>query len=116
MERSELRSRIEAELALGRAALASRPGRARVCARRAAGWAIRARYQALDGPGWSGDAMHQLARLLADPAAPATARAAAARLSTRVDHDHRLPFEDDPLVDAGLIIEWALSSFDQITD
>ena len=116
MSAPTLASRIASELALGQAAAAENPGRARVCARRAAGWAIRARYQALDGPGWSGDAMHQLARLLADPAAPAGARAAAARLSTRVDHDHRLPFDDDPLVDAGLIIEWALSSLDQITD
>lgn len=108
MDASELRSRVDAELALGRGAAASNPGRARVCARRATGWAIEAWYQAREGPGWRGDAMKQLARLRADEAAPATLRAAAVRLSTKVDRDHRLPFEENALEDAGLIIGWMM--------
>jgi hypothetical protein len=107
----ELRARIEAELALGHsAAAAGNAGRARVCARRAAGWAIQARYQQTEGAGWSGDAMKQLNRLRTDPAAPPAPREGAERLSTRVDQDHRLPFEADPLEDASIIIEWALGS------
>src|SRR5215831_17611043 len=103
-----LRAQIEAELSAGRAAQPTNPGKARVCARRAAGWAIQAWYQSREGPGWSGDAMKQLTRLRADPLAPPAARAAAERLSTKVDRDHRLPFDQDPLDDAGILIEWAL--------
>ena len=110
MSSPTLASRITSELALGQAAAAENPGRARVCARRAAGWAIRACYQAREGPGWTGDALKQLNRLRADPAVPEAPRAAAERLCTRVDHDHRLPFENDPLEDAGLIIAWAMQS------
>ena len=101
---SDLPARIDAELALGRAAVAGNPGRARVCARRAAGWAIRAWYRAREGPGWGGDAMKQLHRLRADPAVPPALRAAAERLTTQVDHEHQLPFRDDPLEDARAII------------
>ena len=107
MSSSTLSSRIASELALGQAATAANPGRARVCARRAAGWAIRAWYQAREGPAWSGDAMKQLHRLRADAAAPAALREAAERLTTRVDHDHQLPFDNDPLEDARGIIEWS---------
>jgi hypothetical protein len=76
-----------------------------VCARRAAGLAIRAWYQAREGPAWGGDAMKQLKRLAADPAAAAPARAPAQRLLTKVDFDHKLPFDEDPLDDARVIIE-----------
>lgn len=99
-------TRIAQELSAARQAQqAGNPGRARVCARRAAGWAIRAWYQAREGAGWGGDAMKQLQRLAADPAASATARAAAQRLLTKVDLDHKLPFDEDPLDDARVIIE-----------
>jgi hypothetical protein len=108
----DLETRIAAELALGGASAASNPGKARVCARRAAGWAIQAWYQAREGPGWSGDAMKQLNRLRTDPAVPQAPRAAAERLSTKVDREHRLPFEEDALDDASLIVEWALASGD----
>ena len=99
--------RIAAELAAGRQAQqAGNPGRARVCARRAAGLGIKAWYQRRGDAAWSGDAMRQLARLQADPLAPAEVRAAAARLTTKVDFDHQLPFDDDPLVDAERILAW----------
>jgi hypothetical protein len=109
----DLRSRIETELALGRESAASNPGRARVCARRAAGWAIQAWYQAQEGPGWAGDAMKQLNRLRADPAVPDAPRRAAERLSTKVDREHRLPFNHDPIDDARAIIEWAAGKEDE---
>ena len=106
MDLNELRTRIEAELARGHAAEAGNPGRARVCARRAAGWAVRAWYQQREGPGWGGDALKQLHRLRAEPAVPTALRAAAERLTTKVGHEHQLPFSDDPLADARGIVAW----------
>jgi len=52
--------------------------------------------------------LKQLNRLRADPEVPEALRAAAGRLCTRVDHDHQLPFDDDPLEDARAIVEWAM--------
>lgn len=96
---------IEAELKRALQAQAEgKAGRARVCARRAAGLVIRAYYQRRDGAGWGGDALTQLARLQQDEAVPAAIRAAAARLTTTVDFDHQLPFDDDPVKDARGII------------
>ena len=98
---------IEAELTLARQAqAAANPGRARVCARRAAGWAVRAWYEARAGSARQGDALKQLRRLAADAAVPEPVRAAAVRLVTKVDVDHTLPFDDDPVVDARLIIAY----------
>ena len=98
-------SRIDHELAAAREAQAAQnPGRARVCARRAAGWAVRAWYQAREGSGWGGDAMKQLTRLRADAGVPEAVRQAATRLLTKVDLDHTLPFDDDPVEDARRII------------
>ena len=110
---AELRARIAAELAHGRAVPASNPGQARVCARRAAGWAVRAWYQQREGPNWTGDALKQLHRLRADPAVPEALRAAAERLGTKVDHEHQLPFDNPPLDDADLIIAWVLPEPDE---
>jgi hypothetical protein len=99
---------IDHELTLARQAqAAANPGRARVCARRAAGWAVRAWYEAAKGGTWQGDALKQLRRLAADAAVPEPVRAAAVRLVTKVDLDHTLPFHDDPVVDARLIIAFA---------
>jgi len=90
---------VEAELLLARAARVSgHEGRARVCARRAAGQAIRAHS------GIEGDALKQLKWLAGSHAIPDSVRAAARRLSTKVDTDHNLPFTEDPLEDARLII------------
>lgn len=103
----DLDKRIEAELqAAEMAQEAANDGRARVCARRAAGLAIRAWYQQQEGPAWSGDAMKQLVRLRADAAVPPKVRQAAVRLTTKVDFDHTLPFDDDPVEDARSIIRY----------
>ncbi len=50
--------------------------------------------------------MKQLQRLQADRLGPEEVRTAARRLTTRVDFDHTLPFEDDPLEDARGIVEF----------
>lgn len=100
-----MKEKIEQELENALAAQAEgNPGQARVCARRAAGWAIRAYYRRVDGPHWGGDAMAQLKRLREDAAVPEPVRAAAARLTTKVDFDHKLPFDNDPVEDARGII------------
>jgi len=102
---TSLADRIAAELTAAEIALAEgNLGRARVCARRAAGLGIRAWYQRQEGPGWGGDAMTQLVRLRAEPAAPPAVRKAAGRLTTKVDIDHSLPFDDSPLEDARRIL------------
>lgn len=103
---------IEGELAQAQLAREQgNEGQARVCARRAAGLAIRAYYQRRDGGDasiahWGGDAMTQLKRLQADEAVPESVRQAAMRLTTKVDLDHKLPFEDDLVEDARGIIEF----------
>jgi hypothetical protein len=103
----DLDQRIEAELKAAEAAQdAENDGRARVCARRAAGLAIRAWYQQQDGPAWSGDAMKQLVRMRVDAAVPPGVRQAAVRLTTKVDFDHLLPFDEDPIEDARQIIKF----------
>lgn len=110
---AEDRSRIERELLAGRAAQAAgNAGRARVCARRAAGLGIKAWFQRPgaargEAGGWDGDALAQLKRLLAEPGVPAPVRAAAARLTTKVDVEHKVPFAADPLEDAERIIRFA---------
>jgi len=102
-----LPDRISSEIAAGRLAQQSgNPGRARVCARRAAGLGIKAWYQQRGRPAWHGDALRQLRRLQSEPAVPAEVRAAAARLTTKVDFDHQLPFDNDPLADAELILTY----------
>ncbi len=101
----DIDARIEAELEAAEIALGEgNLGRARVCARRAAGLGIRAWYQRQEGPGWGGDAMTQLVRLRAEPAAPPAVRQAAGRLTTKVDLNHQLPFDDAPLEDAQRIL------------
>jgi hypothetical protein len=98
---------VEKELAQAHALRAAgNEGRARVCARRAAGIALREWYKRRLGSGWHGDAVKQLQRLQADAFAPGKVREAARRLTTRVDFDHTLPFEDDPLEDARGSVEF----------
>ncbi len=95
---------IEAELKHARVALeAGNAGKARVCARRAAGWSLRAIS------GITGDAIKQLKWLRDNPSAPEAVRQAATRLTTKVGHDHALPFPDDPIEDARAIITFVSS-------
>ena len=102
---------IEAELTYAQAAMqAGNIGQARVCARRAAGMAVREWYRRRKGKGdsayWGGDALKQLQRLEADGLALERIRTAARRLTTKVDFDHNLPFDTNPIEDARLIIEY----------
>jgi HEPN domain-containing protein len=100
------RERIEAELAkAARARDEGREGLARVCARRAAGWALRAYYVERMGQPAPASAFDLLRWFHADPSASLELRHAAERLTVRVTEEHRLPHPEDPLSDARRIIE-----------
>lgn len=77
-----------------------REERARVCARRAAGWSVGRFYRDEIGeiPPTSALALLRWYRDLSD--APEPLRAAAGRLAIAVNEDHRLPHPEDPLDDA----------------
>ncbi len=99
------RGRIQAELAYARAAREhGKEGRARVCARRAAGWAIAARYPELPAR-----SALVLLRWLATNG-PQELKQAAGRLVVGVDQDHQLPHPQDPLQDAALIVDSLLGA------
>ncbi len=88
-----------------RQAVASRAagneGRARVCARRAAGFGLALAWGGPDRP----NAYDLLRRAANDPSLTESVRQASARLSVRVTQAHQLPHLEDPLADARLILE-----------
>jgi hypothetical protein len=101
---ANLRSRIEAEIDAARAARrAGNEGRARVCARRAAGLAARA-FLARRGSG-SGNAYDALQELAALSGLAPGLAVAAERLTLRVDQQFSLPAEVDLIAEAALLIE-----------
>jgi hypothetical protein len=102
--------RILDELAAARAARESgNEGKARVCARRAAGWAVGFRFA--DDPSLSlpVSAYRRLQWLEIQDAIDPSLRRAAARLTARIDEDHDLPHEQDPLEDARRLVAAMLS-------
>jgi hypothetical protein len=82
-----------------------RAGRARVCARRAAGWAIGPTYRRSTGGEPPTNAMTLLRWYRDLTAAPERLRRAADRLTTRVTRDHDLPHPEDPVEDARMLID-----------
>ena len=77
-----------------------RLGRARVCARRAAGWAIGPTYRRSTGDPPPSSAMVLLRWYRDFAEASDSLRRAAARLTTHVTEDHTLPHPEDPIDDA----------------
>ncbi len=102
MFRPKAKSKIAEELARGDAARrAGLEGRARVCARRAAGAAVR-EYLELRGVEAPGSSAYDLLAYLKDlPEITPAARQAAERLLSRVDEAFSLPVDVDLLADAG---------------
>ena len=97
--------KIDEELSRGAAARAnSLEGRARVCARRAAGTAIR-EYLRLRGAETSQTAYDLLASLADLPGVPEQARKSAALLLERVDENYALPPEIDLLAEARRLVD-----------
>jgi hypothetical protein len=106
MAEEDVKSAIAAELQRARAARArGNEGQARVCARRAAGMAIRAGRSGVPGPLVPTSAYRLLCDYETDGAAPPILRAAAGRLSRRVTPAHLLPHLEDPIGDAVLLVE-----------
>lgn len=98
-----VRAAVRDELEAARAArLKGREGRARVCARRAAGAAAAAWLESLGQAGGE-NAYRALQHLAAMPEAPAEWSLAAGRLTSRVNEDFRLPHAEDPLEDASAL-------------
>ena len=79
-----------------------------MCARRAAGIAVRFWLQQHPRPGWGADVMARLNAVAQDETLPETVRAAAGRLTTRVTEKFALPFQEDPLVDGRAIVGYFL--------
>lgn len=102
-----LRGRIEAELTYAAQARAhDKEGRARVCARRAAGWAVDAyRHRLHPDTGLQRTALANLRWLSSATDQPLELQHAAARLTEQVGKDHQLPHSQDPLRDARMIAD-----------
>lgn len=80
-------------------------GRARVCARRAAGWAVGNYRRRSSHTDVDDDAYKQLIWLRDQTDEDRELREAADRLCTKVREDFELPHNEDPLEDARLIID-----------
>jgi hypothetical protein len=99
-------NRIEHELEqAARFRAEGRAGRARVCARRAAGWAIGPTYRRTTGAEPPASAIVLLLWYATFPEAPDPLRRAAGRLTTQVTEDHTLPHPEDPYDDACLLVD-----------
>ena len=85
-------------------------GRARVCARRAAGWAVSAMRHSPEKSEIESNAYVMLQWLSQQADHAHAVRCAAIRLTARVSLDHTLPFAEDPLDDAQIIIEALLGT------
>lgn len=85
-------------------------GRARVCARRAAGWAVSVKRSLMEKIEIESNAYDMLQWLAQQADTADAVRSAATRLTTRVSHDHTLPFPEDPLEDARMIVEALLGA------
>ena len=111
MKRDEVLERVRAELERAeRARSENNEGRARVCARRAAGWAVGFFFSKRSGGSVSRDALKLLEKYRDLEGAPENLRAAAGRLTTRVTQEHLLPHPTDPLSDARRIVRDLLDS------
>jgi hypothetical protein len=106
MFRAETKLKIEQEYQRGLDARKQGfEGRARVCARRAAGAAAREYYFLRGAPVLSTSAYDLLRQLEADPDIGIRAREAAGRLLERVETDFTLPTNIDLLQDARNLID-----------
>jgi hypothetical protein len=101
-----IEARAKRELARAhRARRDGKEGRARVCARRAAGWAASRYFEHKTGSEAPRSALSILNWLRNDESTADEFRAIAMRLTAHVTPSHELPFDEDPLEDAQRIIE-----------
>jgi hypothetical protein len=110
MKENSLLDRIKLELDQADLLRAQgREGRARVCARRAAGWAVAVFRQQRSGVETHPNAYHQLRWVQKLEDMPIELRKAADRLTTHVTLSHELPHREDPLKDAEIIVRALLN-------
>jgi hypothetical protein len=111
MTRAEAQEEIAVGFAVAEAARKiGNDGKVRVCARRAAGAAIRYWLTRHPRKNYGRDAMNQLRAVIRDQSAPQEVRSAARRLATKVT-DRFLPVgNSDPLEDSKIIINHFLES------
>lgn len=101
----ESRAQFEAELARAeQARAAGNEGMARVCARRAAGVALRAFFLDHGLPVPSSSAMDILEQLRSDPGFAPEVRAVAEHLLQRVNPEYQLPIQADLLAETRWLI------------
>ena len=97
---------IEKEFAIAKHAESiSNDGMVRVCARRACGIAITFFLQHFPEKNFASDAMNQLKQLQRDETFSEASRNAAQRLTTKVNEKFSVPFSNNPIDDAKIIIE-----------
>ena len=105
MKEKPLHDQIAHELVQARQFRAQgKEGRARVCARRAAGWAVAAFRQQRLKEETHLNAYHQLQWFRKLEEISVELRTAAERLTTPVTPSHELPHREDPLEDAEMIV------------
>ncbi|UCF59685.1 MAG: hypothetical protein JSV37_07900 [Anaerolineaceae bacterium] len=113
MKEGSLRDRVKLELDqayLFRAR--GNEGRARVCARRAAGWAVAAFRHRRSGGETHLNAYQQLRWFRKFEDTPIKLRKAADRLITHVTPSYDLPHREDPLEDAEMIVHALLGDLE----
>jgi hypothetical protein len=100
------RTEFEAEIARAQQArVHSNEGQARVCARRAAGSAVREYFQRHSRPVRSSSAYDLLKEIEAEGGLPESAREAARYLTLRVDETFKLPVSVDLVAEACRLAE-----------
>ena len=105
MTKSQALEQIEKELAAASEARhAGNEGMVRVCARRAAGIAIRYSLEQRHRSGWGNDAMTQLRNVERNDTMPPGISEAARRLATKITSRFESPTSIDPLDDSRTII------------
>lgn len=105
MERDEAERGIQRELAVAEQSIRiGNAGRARVCARRAAGIAIAYWLQRHPERAWGTDAITRLHGLRAEESVPAAVRDAALRLTAKITEQFTPAFPTDPLEDCRIIV------------
>lgn len=102
----EKQAQIALELALARQAqIDGMEGRARVCARRAVGIALRHYFSQRQSPVAGLSVIDLIQAYQASAGLPQNLRDICAHLLTRVDTDYRLPFPVDILTEAQVLID-----------
>jgi hypothetical protein len=111
LEERKLKIKIRHEMELAHCSRSKgNEGRARVCARRAAGWAVIPLRSDRSETDDLGSAYESLRWLQEQTTVSEAVRAAARRLTTRLTPAHELPFSQDPLLDAECVIRYVFGS------